>query len=296
MSPLPLPAVITSLARPLALSALTTIAARPVLDRLTRKSSVNYPGHVPLNSLENAFLAVGSGVVGVSDTRRGDLVALLSETSSQTFIPALHASLKSTSEGRQILHDRPLINSSTIDLPALRRLRRGTLGREWVEWLAAGQVTPDTRETVHHVDSPVLAYTMTRYRQTHDLYHTLFSLPPTLTYELALKYLELANMSQPVAALSSLFGPIRLSSQRRKQFMQDWAPWALRQGARARPLVGVYWEKRWEQGLGDLRRELGVTRLNDYAVEARWKAYGRVREHERELRRRGEWVDEPEDW
>lgn len=308
MSPLP---AISSLARPLAISAVTTAVARPVLDRLTRKSTVNYPGHIPLNSLENAFLAAGSGVVGVSDTRRGgeshrilvdiadpalDLVALLSETSSQSFIPSLHASLKSTSEGRQILRDRPLINSQTIDLDALRTLRRGTLGREWVEWLTAGGLTPDTREEVQHVDSPVLAYTMTRYRQTHDLYHTLLSLPPTLTYELALKYLELANMSQPVAFLSSLFGPIRLSRTRRKQFMQDWAGWALRQGARSKPLVGVYWEKRWEQGLGELRRELGVKRLDDYAVETRWKAYGRIREQERELRRRGEWIDEPEDW
>lgn len=67
----PLPAIITSLVRPLAISAITTAAARPILDRLTRKSTINYPGHVPLNSLENAFLAVGSGVVGVSDTRRG---------------------------------------------------------------------------------------------------------------------------------------------------------------------------------------------------------------------------------
>lgn len=67
----PLPIALTSLARPLAISALTTAVARPVLDRLTRKATVNYPGHVPLNSLENAFLAVGSGVVGVSDTRRG---------------------------------------------------------------------------------------------------------------------------------------------------------------------------------------------------------------------------------
>jgi ubiquinone biosynthesis protein COQ4 len=72
--------------------------------------------------------------------------------------------------------------------------------------------------------------------------------------------------------------------------------WALRQGANAKPLVGVYWEKRWEQGVGELRRELGISRMQNLAVEARWKGYGKVRDEERELRRRGEWLDEPEDW
>lgn len=156
---------------------------------------------------------------------------------------------------------------------------------------------------VRHVDSPVMAYTMTRYRQTHDLYHTLFSLPPTLPHELTLKVVELANMGQPVALLSSLFGPLRLprhseGGRDRATWSNDWLPYALRQGSRARKqLVAIYWEKRWSQGVGELRRELGVQRMDDpWGVERRWKGYGRMREMERELRRKGEWLDEPEEW
>ena len=149
---------------------------------------------------------------------------------------------------------------------------------------------------MQYVESPTLAYTMLRYRQTHDLYHTLFSLPPTLPHELSLKVVEWANMSLPVAALSSIFGPFRLSGARRDTWIRDWVPWALRTGGASRSLVGVYWEKRWEQGVGDLRRELGVSRNDVVGVEGRWKGYGRIREMERELRRKQEWVDEPEDW
>lgn len=137
---------------------------------------------------------------------------------------------------------------------------------------------------------------MLRYRQTHDLYHTLFSLPPTLVHELSLKVLEFSNMSLPVALLSSTFGPLRLSAKRRGLWIRDWVPWALRTGAEGRSLVGVYWEKRWEQGVGELRRELGVKRNDAYGVESRWKGYRELREMERELRRKGEWVDEPEEW
>ena len=146
------------------------------------------------------------------------------------------------------------------------------------------------------MDSATLAYTMLRYRQTHDLYHTLFSLPPTLPHELSLKVIELSNMALPVALLSSIFGPFRLSAARRDTWIRDWVPWALRSGREGRNLVGVYWEKRWEQGLGDLRRELGVKRNDAVGVEARWKGYRDMRQAERELRRRSEWIDEPEDW
>jgi ubiquinone biosynthesis protein COQ4 len=137
---------------------------------------------------------------------------------------------------------------------------------------------------------------MLRYRQTHDLYHTLFSLPPTLVHELSLKVVELSNMSLPVAALSSIFGPFRLSAKRRDTWIRDWVPWALRTGGEGRSLVGVYWEQRWEQGVGELRRELGVKRNDLPGVEGRWRGYRELREMERELRRKGEWVDEPEDW
>jgi ubiquinone biosynthesis protein COQ4 len=51
-------------------------------------------------------------------------------------------------EGRQILRDRPMVSSQTVDLDKLKGMRRGTLGREYVEWLVRGNVTPDTRETV----------------------------------------------------------------------------------------------------------------------------------------------------
>lgn len=131
---------------------------------------------------------------------------------------------------------------------------------------------------------------MLRYRQTHDLYHTLFSLPPTLPHELSLKVVEFSNMSLPVAGLSSAFGPLRLSNARRTVWLNDWAPWALRVGREGRSLVGVYWEKRWEQGLGDLRRELGVYRNDLPGVESRWRGYRELRERERGMRRTGEWI------
>lgn len=43
----------------------------PALATIARRFKSSYPDHVPLNSAQSALLAVGSGVVGIADTRRG---------------------------------------------------------------------------------------------------------------------------------------------------------------------------------------------------------------------------------
>lgn len=49
-----------------------------------------------------------------------------------------------------------------------------------------------------------------RYRQVHDFWHVLVDLPPTVVGEIALKYYEWRITGLPVAALSSLLGPLTL--------------------------------------------------------------------------------------
>lgn len=46
------------------------------------------------------------------------------------------------------MKDRPIVSSQTVDLDHLKSLQRGTLGREYVEWLQRGDLSPDSRETV----------------------------------------------------------------------------------------------------------------------------------------------------
>ena len=44
------------------------------------------------------------------------------------------------------MRDVPLIDSTVH--AKLKLMKRGTLGREWVEWCERGNVTPDTRAPV----------------------------------------------------------------------------------------------------------------------------------------------------
>lgn len=55
-------------ARPFAIPARSLATVRP---DIPQRPEPAYPGHIPLNWLENAFLAVGSGLMSLANPRRG---------------------------------------------------------------------------------------------------------------------------------------------------------------------------------------------------------------------------------
>ncbi|KAH0586505.1 Ubiquinone biosynthesis protein [Termitomyces sp. 'cryptogamus'] len=253
---------------------------------LARSSSTApaYEGHLPLNWFQNAVLAVGSAFMSLADPRRGgkypqfnvrmprsntksqDMIAALGETTAGSSLPRLRDAMLGSSEGRRILRDRPRVNSTTIDMYQLARYPEGTFGRAYVTWLERCGVTPDTREPVHYIDDPELAYVMQRYRECHDFYHCICNLPVNVESELALKFFEFVNLGLPVAAISAAFGPLRLNCQKRARLYSEYVPWALRCGSSAKNLIAVYWEKRWEQDVEEMKKELGLWD----PPEARW--------------------------
>ncbi|THU80726.1 Coq4-domain-containing protein [Dendrothele bispora CBS 962.96] len=238
----------------------------PFLRSINSASTPVYPGHIPLTSFENAFLAVGSGLMSLSDPYRGDMISALGETTAGPALPRLRDAMLQSPEGRRILKDRPRINTKTVDLNALSKLSEGTFGRTYVSWLERTGVTPDTREPVRYIDDPELAYVMQRYRECHDFYHAINNFSVNRESELAVKFFEFANLGLPLAAFSALFGPLTMNAKKRHRLYSEYVPWALRCGSRARCLITVYWEERWEQQTVDMKKEFGLWD----APPARW--------------------------
>lgn len=83
-------------------------------------------------------------------------------------------------EARRILTQKPRINSRTIDLEYLAKLPEGTLGWAYVQFLRINNVTPDSRLPVRFIEDPELAYVMQRYREVHDLVHTVTGQPTNM--------------------------------------------------------------------------------------------------------------------
>lgn len=75
------------------------------------------------------------------------------------------------------------------------------------------RVSPDTRAPTRFVDDEELAYVIQRYREVHDMVHTLLGMPTNIPGEIVVKWFEAVQTGLPMCVLSALFGPIRLSAQ-----------------------------------------------------------------------------------
>lgn len=71
-------------------------------------------------------------------------------------------------------------------------------------------VTPDSRQAVQFVDDVQLAYVMTRYRECHDLVHTVLGMPTTMLGEVSVKWFEALNTGLPMCYGGAIFGALRL--------------------------------------------------------------------------------------
>uniref|UniRef100_A0A3P9LCL8 Ubiquinone biosynthesis protein COQ4 homolog, mitochondrial n=1 Tax=Oryzias latipes TaxID=8090 RepID=A0A3P9LCL8_ORYLA len=217
-----------------------------------------YHGHIQTTPFQKALLAVGSGVAALQDPYRHDMVAVLGETTGHLALVSLRDRMRNDPEGLTILTERPRIRLSTLDLKNMASLPDGSFGREYLRFLEDNSVTPDSRAQVRFVDDEELAYVMLRYREVHDLMHTLLGMPTNMLGEVVVKWFEAAQTGLPMCALGAVLGPLRLNARRLQSLFTSLGPWALRNGRRARCVLSIFYERRWDQNLEDLRQELHI--------------------------------------
>ncbi|KAF5909443.1 ubiquinone biosynthesis protein COQ4, mitochondrial isoform X2, partial [Clarias magur] len=170
-----------------------------------------YPSHIQTNPIQKALLAVGSGVAALQNPYRHDMVAVLGETTGHFALLKLKYRMSNDPEGYIVLTKRPRIRLSTLDLSWMSTLPDGSLGREYLRFLEENDVTPETRADVKFVDNEELAYVMQRYREVHDLVHTILGMPTNMLGEVAVKLFEAAQTGLPMCIMGSVLGPLRLS-------------------------------------------------------------------------------------
>ncbi|XP_076019851.1 ubiquinone biosynthesis protein COQ4 homolog, mitochondrial isoform X2 [Genypterus blacodes] len=217
-----------------------------------------YPGHIPTTPIQKALLAVGSGVAALHNPYRHDMVAVLGEATGYPALINLRDQMRNDPEGYTILTERPRIRLSTLDLDKMASMPDGSFGREYLRFLDDNRVTPDSRADVKFVDDEELAYVMQRYREVHDMLHTLLDMPTSILGEVAVKVFEAANTGLPMCVLGAVLGPLKLDSSRLWSLLSDLGPWALQSGRQARCVLNVFYERRWEQNLVQLRQELNI--------------------------------------
>lgn len=54
------------------------------------------------------------------------------------------------------------------------------------------------------------------------------------------------------------FFKLFFTHRQRREYLKRYLPWAIENSKQMKPLMPIYWEKRWEQKVNDLRAELGI--------------------------------------
>jgi ubiquinone biosynthesis protein COQ4 len=195
-----------------------------------------------LSVVQQAFLTTYFSLGAMFNPTRGDLVAGLGDVTSVNVIRRLHEHMVSDPVGKELLERKPLITVKSLDLPKLRILPAGTMGREYVRYMDTHGFSADERNIVRFMDNPDHAYTLVRYRQVHDFWHVLSGLPPTELGEIALKAFEYRVTGLPVCLLSTLFGPLRLKPSQVKVLYSKYIPWAIQAGGSCSNLMAFEYE------------------------------------------------------
>jgi ubiquinone biosynthesis protein COQ4 len=228
-------------------------------------------------------LTLQNAATAFSDPTRADAVAAVGELTGLVALQQMRDAMMQDPVGRQILAERPVVSKETIPYEtfmaeaAVRELASKqehnddndtatantdttpiTFGQAYGTFLSQHGFDPDERSQVLYIQDPELAYVMLRYRQCHDFWHALTALPPTVTGELGLKWLELFQTGLPLAALSSTVGSLGLSYQQQHVLWNIYLPWARTSGQKLPycALMNVYYEKEWDTPLRDLRERL----------------------------------------
>ena len=163
----------------------------------------------------------------------------------------------------ELLTRKPSLLSALLKRSELGALPEGSLGRTYAQFMWDGGIeaeglvdaSQDTRAEHEDMD-PERHWFNDRFRDMHDLWHTLTGYGRDLAGEAALAaftYAQTGNRGILLIVLSSaLLGPWNLTWQR---YM--WRAW--RRGRRAELLTAAKWEELLALPLTEARRRLGVS-------------------------------------
>ena len=216
------------------------------------------------NTFQRALLTAGSGLMAIMDPSRDDMISAFGELTGKYALQNVLKQMRNDAEGAQILRDRPIINSATIDLVALEKLPPTTFGYQYCKFLRDNNITPDSRKPILFVDDPDLAYVILRYRQIHDFTHCLLGMKTNMLGEVTVKVFEAIQLNLPMCWLGGLFGVLRLGPKHTEKYLSTHLDWIIENGKRSRPFINIYFEKHLERSFDDLKAECNLIDLQSF--------------------------------
>ncbi|MBJ20475.1 MAG: hypothetical protein GY910_22905 [bacterium] len=179
--------------------------------------------------------------------------------------------MKASALGRKLLDERHDILALISDRDSLRSLPEGSLGREYCRFAEESELYPEVlarivrearAETGGFVPEsmPEAAYLHDRFRDLHDLWHTLTGYGTDMAGEWGIIAFQCSQVDYRSMQIMAFPNVVRNAIPRRPDLIATWFR-ARRRGKRTRFLLAQDWDRLLPMPLEEVRRELGVEPL-----------------------------------
>jgi ubiquinone biosynthesis protein COQ4 len=207
-----------------------------------------------------SLLSVGAAVTAFIDPSRGDMVALLSELTSDDRLRQIRNRMIQSTQGQQILREKPRVRSYTLlqdDRKQNIIYPSGSFGEKYISYLRYHDFSPDERDD-YMFEQDDLSYILLRYREIHDYLHVLTDLPTSVLGEITLKWFEMLQTGLPLTSLSAIIGSARLTWAQKHILLSTYIPWAVRASRNCDFVLSVRYEDMLHLPLSEVQRKLDI--------------------------------------
>jgi len=174
-------------------------------------------------------------------------------------------------DGKRILRDKPKLDVTTLNMEYLSRLPSNSLGGAFASYMNMHGFVIGSRTKVKYIDDPELAYVMQRYRETHDILHTVCGIPVSVAGEVGLKWFEMVQTGLPMTTLAALFGTFKAENNKSSHLL-EYISYCAAAARTCDPFFNIYFEKCWEEDIGEFRKRIRLPELPRHlpSLDASW--------------------------
>jgi len=217
------------------------------------------------------------------DTTRTDHVFTIISALSGNTLERTYQAFKSTAHGQRLLRERPDLMALLTNTEWLRGLPEGTLGREYLRFMAEGKLTAEGLVNAQDAGidpnrdldlDPARRYVADRLRDMHDLWHVLTDYGCDDTGEIANLWFSVGQFGNPGMAFIAFFGMV-------DGMAHAGVPWArycinaYRRGVRALPLISEPVEEMLALPIDEARRRLKIAPTSKVHPDGNRRGYRR---------------------
>ena len=205
-----------------------------------------------------------SCVRAIKNPEDAQAVSEVNDLSSLRSLNWIKVKMESDEKGAEILLKKPRITQDTINLDALKTFDKDTLGYKYSIFISKHYFSPDQRPKVRYIPDLELAYIAQRYKEIHDFFHVLLDYDISVVEELAIKWFEALHLALPSAAISGLFGPLRISHQDMSLLLSRYIPHAAYNAKNSKFLMNYNFEENLNEKIDDVRRDLNIRPITKF--------------------------------